>query len=201
MNGTPTQAELAALAATLATGREVTVEDFIVLAERALAIWDAAGQVLAPRSPRHSSKFAAEFYLPFERAGIKPPEMGQHFTFIDGLAYVMAKKSKTDRVKFFRDYLTYLCECDPDSCALLFTGEEVRNPDGIVIPPEKQVETTMKDFREKGFSFSQMRRLADGFLPWLKDDAKRKRAEAGRAGGKARAAKGRVKPAKKQPER
>ena len=209
----PTNGELASIAATIATGKEVTEDDFFHLAERALAIW--WGAALALKDCKDRGEFAdrvrirEEYKNPplnpflrrhedsFAKAGLEPPRPSYDYTFKKALSDVMPKKSQTDRVKFFRDYLKWLCEFDPSSLASLSTVAIGKNAAEIPALTNLDADSAMTSFRERGFTYDQFCHLAEHFLPWLENCTSRKRAEAGRVGGKARSAKGRVKPAKK----
>lgn len=159
----PTQSELAALTATLATGTERTVDEFHRLAERALNLWDGAGFALQIRKDRRElpEMIRAEWNAAFHRAGLEAPEAGRAFTLPEALKFLMPIKPPADRMKALRDFLAATVESDLPS-------EEIGN------------------LKKRGFEYGQFCRFAKRFLPWLKNDARQKKAKAGRAGGKAR---------------
>jgi len=211
----PSEAELASLAATIATGKETADDDFLLLAERALALWFGAAQALKDRKDRaiiaarartreeflNTNPFRQGLELPFAKAGIEPPKPRFHYTFTKALCYVMPKKSQADRVKFFRDYLNWLCEFDPVVFDLLSTPSGRGPFESIVeIPPDQDADAAMTRSRESGFDHDQFVCFAERFLPWIESLAKHNRAEAGRAGGKARAANKKAKAAVKKRE-
>lgn len=195
----PTQAELAALTATLATGSESTVDEFHRLAERALALWDGAGWALQVRKDRReiTKRTRAGSEAAFRRAGLEPPEGGRAFKLTEALAFLMPSKRPPDQRKALRDFLTETAERDP--LALPGDGADIP-PGGIAMeeftskPTEERVSREMERLRKEGFTYGQFCLFAERLLLWLKNDAKRKKAEAGSLGGKA-------KPAKKKRER
>jgi hypothetical protein len=172
----PTQAELAALTATLATGTERTVDEFHRLAERALNLWHGAGWALQICKERRENpeRLRAEWNTSFRRAGLEPPEVGRTFKLAKALAFLMPSKGVPERMKALRDFLTATVESD--------------------LSPQEAVPCEIEALRERGFNYGQFCRFAERFLPWLESDARRKKALAGGIGGKAR-------PAKKKRER
>lgn len=187
----PTQSELAALAAKLATGEESTAEDFRWLAERALNLWHGAGEALLIRAERRSipERIRRERDACFLRTGLEPPEAGKRFTFEEALAYLMPKKKTDDRVKKLRDYLK--AEAGIDPMAFL------QSPEGAGASVEDRANGEMARLRGRGFDYGQFCRFAERFLPWLENDISTKRAQAGKTGGKAKKPKGK-KAAKKK---
>lgn len=178
----PTQSELAALAAKLATGEESTAEDFRWLAERALNLWHGAGEALLIRAERRAvpETLRAGRDAAFLRAGLEPPEAGKRFTLKEALAYLMPKKKTDDRVKKLRDYLK--AEIGIDPMAFLQSPEEA----GASV--EDRANGEMARLRCREFDYGQFCRFAERFLPWLENDISTKRAQAGKTGGGGREA-------------
>ena len=176
----PTQSELAALAAKLATGEESTAEEFRWLAERALNLWHGAGEALSIRSERRAvpEKIRAGRDAAFRRARLKPPEVGKGFTFEKALAYLMPKPRPADRVKAVRDYLKDEAVRDP--AAFLQSVEEA----GASV--EDRAAREIERLRQLGFQYGQFCHFAERFLPWLENRTRATRAEAGSAGGRAK---------------
>ena len=174
----PTQAELAILAASLSTGNESSEEACLRLAERALAIWDGAGEALRNRAKRRAfpERTRETWGAAFLQAGLQPPEVGQSFSFMDGLTYLMPKREEEEQVKLIRDHL--LAEAGRSAHHFAQTTEE----EGL--PAEDRAICEMERLRVNGFDYGSFCRFAERFLPWLKNDLSVKRATAGRAGGK-----------------
>ena len=172
----PTQSELAALAARLATGEESTVEEYHWLAVRALKLWIGAGEALRihldeQETAEHYANLPADYA--FRDAGLEPPKLKRSFTLDEALKLLMPGKPPADRMKAFRDYLTQT------GFMVLFCGLDPDEADEI--PVEDQIER----IRKSGLPYDLLMVMAHDFLLWLKKDAKHKRAKAGRIGGKA----------------
>lgn len=171
----PTQSELAALAAKLATGQESTAEDFRWLAERALNLWRGAGEAL---SERRSDQELFDYYanlpddIAFRDAGLEPPKRVRNFKLDEALRFLMPNRRPADRMKSFRDYLTQT------DFMVTFRGLDPREADEI--PTDEQI----KRIRESGLHFNSLMVIAQDFLPWLKNDLSNKRKQSGEMGGK-----------------
>lgn len=160
----PSTFQLASLAAQLASGMERSLEDFSELSKRALALWNSAHKVLteAPKKVISESEYRKMRLMKrFKEAGIELPPKDCVLTLNKVLSHLMKKRGVGDRTKALRDFLAENAE----------------------------VELSMGELRERGFTYVQFCRFADSFLPWLDDYVKRKRAKAGKAGGMARSMK------------
>ena len=213
----PTHDRLAILAATIATGNEVTEEDFVRLGERALSIWWGAARALKARKDRCEilqrerirqeaknpppSPFHRDHETAFNRAGIKPPKGRYDYTLTKALSDVMPKKANADRVKAFRDYVKWLCESGSDLLISLSADKGGMTCNDATGSINQDTESAMAGFRARGFDYRQFKLFAENFLPWLESHTKRKRSEAGRAGGKARSTKAKMKNPRKSPDR
>jgi hypothetical protein len=176
MNPLPSPYELASIAAQVATGSERSVDDYNILARRALAIWDGAGRVLEEREhDRELSKWHERAWPEtFSDAGLESPALGRDYSLDDALKLLMPKRNRADRTKVFRDFLK-----ETDAIIIIF-GQSPEDAEGM--PPETQIEFV----RSRGFCANSLTALAWNFLPWLKEREIRLRSDAGRTGGKKR---------------